>query len=80
MLLKQKSTSQKLGSRDFLRIANSVLNKGISAISRLFNGPEVLSSASDKAKLFAKNFSNNSHLDNSGISVPIFPSKANRVI
>ena len=80
MLLKQKSTSQKLGSREFLRIANSVLNKGISAISPLFNGPEVLSSASDKAKLFAKNFSNNSYLNNSGISVPVFPSKANRVI
>ena len=40
-------TSQKLGSRDFWRIANSVLNKGKSAIPRLFNGPEVLSSVSD---------------------------------
>ena len=29
----------------------------------LFNGSEVLSSASDKAKLFAKNFSKNSTLD-----------------
>ena len=35
---------------------NSVLNKGKSAILPLFNGLEVLSSASDKAKLFAKNF------------------------
>ena len=43
-------TSQKLGSRDFWRIANSVLNKGKSAIPPLFNGPEVLSFASDKAK------------------------------
>ena len=33
-------TSQKLGSRDFWRIANSVLNKGKSAIPPLFNGPE----------------------------------------
>ena len=80
MLLKQKNTSPKLDSREFLRIADSVLNKGKSAIPRLFNGPEVLSSASDKAKLFAKNFSNNSDLDNSGISVPVFPSKTNRVI
>ena len=28
-------------------------------MSPLFSGPEVLSSASDKAKLFAKNFSKN---------------------
>ena len=49
-------TSQKLGSRDFQRIANSVLNKGKSTIPPLFNVPEVLSSASDKAKLFAENF------------------------
>ena len=41
----------------------------------LFNSPEVLSSASDKAKLFAKNFSKNSNLDDSGISLPVFPSR-----
>ena len=78
MLLKQESiTSQKLGSRDFWRIANSVLNKGKSAIPPLFNGPEVLSSASDKAKLFAKFFSKNPNLDDSGISLPVFPFRTN---
>ena len=56
--------------RDFWQIANSVLNKGKSAIPSLFNGPKVLSSASDKAKLFAKIFSNNSNLDDSGICLP----------
>ena len=61
----------------FWRIANSVLNKGKSAIPPLFYGPEVLSSASDKAKLFAKNFCNNSNLDDSGISLPVFPSRNN---
>ena len=35
----------------------------------------MLSSASDKAKLFAENFSNNSNLDDSGISLPVFPSR-----
>ena len=74
---KESITSQKLGSRDFWRIANSVLNKGKSAIPPLFNGPEVLSSASDKAKLFAKNLSQNSNLDDSGISLPVFPSRTN---
>ena len=39
----------------------------------LFNGPEVLSSASVKAKLFASNFYKNSNLDDSGISLPAFP-------
>ena len=74
---KESITSQKLGSRDFWRIANSFLNKGKSAIPTLFNGPEVLSSASDKAKLFAKNFSKNSNVDDSGISLPVFPLRTN---
>ena len=43
----------------------------------LFNGPEVLSSASDKAKLFATNFSKNSNCDGSGVSLPVFPSRTN---
>ena len=74
---KESITSQKLGSRDFWPIANSVLNKGKSAIPPLFNGSEVLSSASDKAKLFAKNSFKNSNLDDSGISLPVFPSRTN---
>ena len=37
----------------------------------------MLSSASDKAKLFPENFSKNSNLDHSGISLPVFPSGAN---
>ena len=36
-----------------------------------------MSSASDKAKLFAQNFSKNSNLDDSGISLPVFPSRTN---
>ena len=74
---KESITSQKLGSRGFWRIANSVLSKGKSAIPPLFNGPEVLSSASDKEKLFAENFSLNSNLDDSGVSLPVFPSRTN---
>ena len=44
-------TSQKLGSQEFWQIANIFLSKGKSAIPPLFNGPQVLSSSSDKAKL-----------------------------
>ena len=65
---KESITFQKLGSGDFWRIGNCVLNKGQSAIPPLFNDQEVLSSASDKAKLFAEIFSENSNLDDSGIS------------
>ena len=55
----------------------SVLNKCKSSIPPLFNGLEVFSSASHKAKLFAKNFSYNPNLDDLGISLPVFPSRTN---
>ena len=74
---KESITSQKLGSWDFWRIASSVLNNGKSAIPPLFNGLQMLSSASDKAKLFAEYFSKNSNLDESGISLSVFPSTTN---
>ena len=41
---KEFITSQKLGSRDFWQIANSVLNKGSSAVPLKFNEPEMLPS------------------------------------
>ena len=47
------------------------------AIPPLFNGQEVLSSASDKAKLFVENLSKDSNFDNSGMSLPVFPSITN---
>ena len=40
-----------------------------------FNGQEVLSSESDKAKWFTEKFSKNSNLDDSHISLPVFPSR-----
>ena len=65
-------TSEKTGSQDFKVVANSVLNKGKSTVPPQSNGPEVLSSASDKAKLFAKNFARISNLVDSSSSLP-FP-------
>ena len=75
--MKQKSSSlpRNVALRTW-QIANSVLSKGKSTIPPQFNSPEVLC-ASDKAKLFAKNLSENSHLDDSGISLPVFPSWTN---
>ena len=58
-------TSQKLDSWEFWRVANSGLSKGKAAIPPLFNSLEVLFSASDKVKLFAKYFPKNSNLDDS---------------
>ena len=37
----------------------------------------MLSSASDKEKLFAENFAKNTNVDDSGISLPAFPSRTN---
>ena len=74
---KESITSEKLHSQDFYRIANSVLNIGKPAIPPLFNSLEVLSSASDKAKLLPEDFSKNSNLDDSGISLPVFLSRTN---
>ena len=53
----------------------SVFSTVISAIPPLFSGLKVLSSASDKAKLFPKNFSKNSNLGEFGVSLPVFSSK-----
>ena len=72
---KESITSQKPTSWNFWQIANSVLNKDKSPLPPLFNGQELLSSESDKAKLFAKNFSKNSNLDDSAISLTAFPSR-----
>ena len=69
--------SQKLGSWEFWQIANSVLKKGKFAIPPLFKGLEMLYSACDKAKLFAKSLSMNSNFYDSGMSLPIFPSRTN---
>ena len=76
MLIKQKSPSLPRNVA-FWRIVSSVLNKGKSAIPPLFDGPEVLSFASDKAKLFSENLSKNYNLDDSDISLPVFSSRTN---
>ena len=74
---KEFMNSQKLDSRDFRQIEYIVLTKGKSAISPLFNGQDVLSSASDKTKFFANFFSKNFNLDDSGISLSVLPSRTN---
>ena len=53
-------------------IVNSFLNKDKSAIPSLCKSLGVFSSSCDKIKLFTKNFSGNSTLDNLGILLPAF--------
>ena len=60
---KQKNPFPETWFSGHFQIANSALNKRKSDIPPLFNGPKVLSSVSDKAKLFAENFSKNSNRD-----------------
>ena len=77
MMIKQKRLHfSETWLSNLWQIVNSVLNKGKYCKSQ-FNAPEVLSSASDKVKLFAKNVSKNSNLDDSGISLTVFPSRTN---
>ena len=73
MLLKQKSPllprNLALGTFDkFLIVFPRKIN-----LSYLFYSV----TASDKANLFAKNFSKNSNLDDLGISLPVLPSRTN---
>ena len=79
MLIRQKSPPipRNVALWTFGVFANSVLNKGKCAIQPLFNDPEVSSFASDEAKLFAKNCSKTSDLDDSCISLLVFPSRTN---
>ena len=65
MLIKQKSPSRCRNSAlwTFCKLPIVFSIKVKSALPHVFNGPEVLSFASDKAKLCAENFSKNSNID-----------------
>ena len=54
-----------------------VFSTKVNLLYLLFNDLEVLSCASDKVKLFAKNFSQNSNLADLDISLPVFHSRTN---
>ena len=65
-------SSQKLDFQDFQLIANSVFKKGKSAILSESNSAKLLSSLSNKTKLFAEIFPKNYDLDNSDISLAFY--------
>ena len=72
-MIKLRIEAESLGSREFWRITNRVLNRGKSSIPTIVNGPEIVSSSSDKASLFARNFASNSSLDDTEHELPEFP-------
>ena len=78
MLIKQKSIS--LLRNLTIGIFGELLilfSASVNLLYLLYSKAEVLSFASDKVKLFATDFSQNSNLDDSSIPLPAFPSKTN---
>ena len=71
MLIKEKSPSLPRN------LALETFGKLPIVFSTKVNLLAALSSASDQVKLFAENSSKNSNLDDSGISLPVFPSRTN---
>ena len=67
--------SQKCSSCDIWWISKSFPKHSKPAILTLLNGPELLSSVSDKAKLYVEIFSKGSNLDYLGSSLPVFFSR-----
>ena len=56
------------------------MNRTKSAIVPLFNGQKVLTSASEKAKLFARLFSKKFNVDDSGNELPTFSHRTNTTL
>lgn len=61
-----KIEKKQIGSREFWKIINQIMNGNKAAVPIIINGPEVISSSLDKAKLIASIFALNSTLDDKG--------------
>ena len=75
--MKFRQASLVIIAKAFLKLANSVLKK--ENLLYLLYSTEVFSSASNKARLFTKNFFTNSNLDDSANSLPAFPYRTNHL-
>ena len=67
--LLQRQKSQSFPRNLALETFGELLIVFSTKVNMLHLGPKVLSSASDKAKIFAKIFSKNSNFENAGISL-----------
>ena len=75
-LIKLRIEAQSLGTREFWRIINGVMNLGKISIPTIVNGPEILTSLLNKANLFAKLFSSNSTLEDNDHPLPDYPQRS----
>lgn len=64
---------ENLGSQEFWRITNRVLNREEASTPTVSDGPEIISSSIDKADLFAFNFALNATIDDENEPLPDFP-------
>ena len=71
--IRDQVRNQKIGSRQFRKITNKVLNQGKSSIPNLLVDNSIVTSSADKANIFASLFAKNSTLDDLGQSPPDFP-------
>ena len=71
--IRTEISNERPGTCGFWKISRKVLNSGKASVPTLIHGPEVISSSSEKAKLFAANFASNSTLDDQGHTLPDFP-------
>ena len=74
--VRQSIATQKLGSKDFWRICNSVLKRNKSSLPSLSLGSDTMAvSSADKAELLCQQFAKNSSLNDENKPLPSFPSR-----
>ena len=73
--------NQKLGSKDFWRIYNSVMKRSKSSIPALsIDNTRMATTSADKAELLCKEFAKNSSLDDGGQNPPPFPPRTGETL
>ena len=69
--------NQRLGSKDFWRIVNSVLKRNKSSLPSLSTGSDRMATTSaEKAELLCSTFAQNSSSEDDGRALPIFPKRS----
>ena len=78
--MREKVEMQKLGSKEFWKITNRILNRGKSPIPTLINGLEVLTSSKGKASLSGNLLASYGNLDDGGSPLPEFSQQPNSIL
>ena len=73
---RESIVSQRLGTKDFWRIVNSVLKRNKSSLPALSTDTDRMATTSaEKAEILCRAFARNSSLDDGGRSLPAYPSR-----